>query len=218
MAGQLMSAVLWGPQRPLQPSLTEEQFICQHPPALLRYLIPPFARGRGLPWRHSQPHRSQIHQEDGSRTHLEGSGTSVCSECVQSPTDRSGQEWDQTNSATTMEWEFLYRLSDGVTERGERQKKTIWNCNDRGLNQASKTAYQCLGCKNIPPATHTLITGTHWQKLSYAPLEWQASTAVILVSMQVSNRKLLFILQGKVLSCSLLVHHHSISVSVSCHL
>lgn len=51
MAGWLMSAVLWGPQRPLQPSLTEEQFICQHPPALLRYLIPPFARGHGLPWR-----------------------------------------------------------------------------------------------------------------------------------------------------------------------
>lgn len=163
MAGRLMSAVLWGPQRPLQPSLTEEQFICQHPPALLRYLIPPFARGRGLPWRHSQPHRSQIHQEDGSRMHLEGSGTSVCSECVQSPTDRSGQEWDQTNSATTMEWEFLYRLSDGVTERGERQKKTIRNSNDRGLNQASKTAYQCLGCKKHP-SSHT--HSDHWHTLT----------------------------------------------------
>lgn len=42
-----MGAVLWGPQGPLWPSLTEEQFICQHPPALLCYLIPPFAGG---PW------------------------------------------------------------------------------------------------------------------------------------------------------------------------
>lgn len=40
-----MLAVLWGPRRPLQASLTEEQFICQHPPALLRYLIPLFLPG-----------------------------------------------------------------------------------------------------------------------------------------------------------------------------
>lgn len=40
-----MSAILQGPWRPLQPSLTEEQFICQHPPVLLRYLIPLFFPG-----------------------------------------------------------------------------------------------------------------------------------------------------------------------------
>lgn len=74
MVGRLMSDILQGPQLPLRPSLTEEQFICQHLPALLRYLIPLIAGG------HSQPHRSQIHQVGGRRRLLEGSGTSVCAE------------------------------------------------------------------------------------------------------------------------------------------
>lgn len=49
MVGQLMSDVLQGPQLPLRPSLTEEQFICQHPAALPRYLIPLIAGGLRAP-------------------------------------------------------------------------------------------------------------------------------------------------------------------------
>lgn len=49
MVGRLTSDILRGPQLPLQPSLTEEQFICQHPPALLRYLIPLIAGGPRAP-------------------------------------------------------------------------------------------------------------------------------------------------------------------------
>lgn len=44
-----MSDILQGPQLPLRPSLTEEQFICQHLPALLRYLIPLIAGGLWAP-------------------------------------------------------------------------------------------------------------------------------------------------------------------------
>lgn len=49
MVSRLMSDILRGPQLPLQPSLTEEQFICQHLPALLRYLIPLIAGGLRAP-------------------------------------------------------------------------------------------------------------------------------------------------------------------------
>lgn len=49
MVGWLMSDILRGPPLPLRPSLTEEQFICQHPPALLRYLIPLIAGGPRAP-------------------------------------------------------------------------------------------------------------------------------------------------------------------------
>lgn len=49
MVGRLMSDILQGPQLPLRPSLTEEQFICQHLPALLRYLIPLIAGGLWAP-------------------------------------------------------------------------------------------------------------------------------------------------------------------------
>lgn len=55
MVGRLMSDILRGPRLPLRPSLTEEQFICQRLPALLRYLIPPYCR------RPAGPHGESTH-------------------------------------------------------------------------------------------------------------------------------------------------------------
>lgn len=81
LVGRLMSDILRGPRLPLRPSLTEEQFICQRLPALLRYLIPPHCRRPAGPrGEHLQPHRSQIHQVGGRRRLLEGSETSVHAE------------------------------------------------------------------------------------------------------------------------------------------
>lgn len=125
MAGRLMSAILWGPRRPLQPSLTGEQFICQHPPARLRYLIPPLTRGQGSHGEHLQPHRSPNPSRRGQSKAL-GWLRDKCLHWMVAITH--WQERDLTNCTAITEWEFLYWLSEHVIVTGSNKQKNKYGC------------------------------------------------------------------------------------------